>query len=397
MKLSTLLKQFGPLLAVILLFSLSVCGDNSFETEESDQPGTVRIPRIDAPSYFDATDEYIGVISDDKHRFQLFDLQGNVVFSERVEPGGFFMVEMRDYNGFFILGRAETEDLAMYTVYDYSGRKLLDMWCQGVLKAFPSGLHYFSENGNTYMEVSPGAPTIYDSQGDVLAEFSVGTDLWEMTAVNDSLLVLEHYDRVQLISVPTMTVISEIDLDGLHPTGLSMRRSLSPDGTHYAYLAAREIVVCDLYNESAILVPLDFHGEIPSTPVIFLSENADYLLTHDNPLRTQTLDVFKKEDGTYVKMVDDFTIPMDGGGLTPIKGTFISDHIFAASFARSTSTGIQPRTFLYRFDTAEAVASGLAVEGFIWINPQSPDRINRLIIDSDAGTASVSEFSLEGM
>lgn len=389
------------LAGILLLLNSAVFvhshGGGTLVVESPGQDATVGIPRVDEPSHFDATTEHIGVISDNKHQFQLFDLQGNVVFSERHEPGCFFMVQMRDYDGFLILGWSEGNSGPMYAVYDYSGRKLLDTWCRVILKAFPSGQHYFTENGNAYMEVGTGAPTIYDSQGNVLAEFSVGGDQWEMTAVNDSLLVLEHYDRVQLIAVPSMTVLRDIVVDGVRPTGLSMRRSLSPDGTHYAYLADKNIVICDLYNGSAVLVPLDYRGDIPTTPVIFLSPNGDYLLTHDNPRRTQTIDVFKKEGGTYIKLVDDFLIPMEVGGIPPVKGTFISDHVLAASFASWGSNGLQPRTYLYRFDTAEAVASGLALEGFIWINPQSPERINRLTIDTDAGTGSVGEVQVRDM
>ena len=391
------LKLTGALLVLYALTALPALGSDRLEVNMLDQSNAVHVPRFGEPSHFDATTEYIGVISDEKRHFQLFDLQGNVVISERMDTGMFFMVQMRDYDGFFILGWSEGNSGPMYAVYDYSGRKLLDTWCRVILKAFPSGEYYFTENDNAHMEIGTGPPTIYDSQGKVLAEFSGRGDLWEMTAVNDSLLVLEHYNRVQLIAVPSMTVLSDISVDGVRPTGLSMRRSLSPDGTHYAYLTDKSIVICDLHNESAVLVPLDYRGDIPTTPVIFLSPNADYLLTHDNPRRTQTIDVFKKEGGTYIKTVDDFTIPMDGGGIPPVKGTFVADHVFAATFARYGSNGLQPRTYLYRFDTPEAVADGQALEGFVWIDPQSPERINRLTIDGDAGTASVSEVRIRGM
>ncbi|MDH3891941.1 MAG: hypothetical protein OEV49_12730 [candidate division Zixibacteria bacterium] len=397
MKNTLLSKTAIPVLVLYMLVSLPACGDKSLDTGDSDQPNAFRIPRLDEPSHFDATEEYMGVVSDNKHSFQLFDLQGNVVFSEHLDPGGFFMVQMRDYDGFFILGRTDRKGSEMYAAYDYSGQQLLDMWCRALLRAFPSGQYYFTENDNTLMESSPGKPTIYDSQGNMLAEFSITTDSWEMTAVNDSLLVLEHYDRVQLISVPDMSIISDIAVNGVRPAGASMKRSLSSDGTHYAYLTAKHIVVCDLYNESVALVPLDTFDDIPISPAIFLSPNGDYLLIHHNPLRTQTIDVLAKDGERYVKTVDDFTIPMEAGYIPPVGGTFVSEHIFAASFASWGSNGLQPRTFLYRFDTAEAVASGLALEGFIWINPQSPERINRLTIDSEAGTASISEFNLGDM
>jgi hypothetical protein len=338
---------------------------------------------VDWPYFIDGTDEVIGIISENCKLFTLYGKDGTPRFSARSAKGRFVSVKISQYDGVVLLADVVGDELYWYTAYDYDGTKIFESEKMvGPMEASPTGKFYYTIND---FVMGAGRPAVYGKDGRLLAEYGHSSGFWEMKAIGDSMVLFQDGPRLRTISVPAMTVVTEMEVTGIDPPMIAfLFTSLSPDGRHYAFSGRDKIAVCDLENSDVLFVDKPRHNDRSLNVDFLLAPGGEHLVLFWTPaIGTHQVQVWKRDSNRFLMTAEKRGLPFDTAMELPIRSHVITDGFCALNFF-TDRRNLAFRAYLFDYGSAEGAAlGGEVVTGFASLAPHSEHDIRVLEVDAD--------------
>ena len=154
-----------------------------------------------------------------------------------------------------------------------------------------------------------GRPTVWDATGNLLAEFDIKYGMWQMAAINDSLLLFQDWNHLKIISIPSMAVEKEYVVEGIIQPPIKSFSSMDPSGDYYAFESEYKITICNLINGDIQLIDKSSVGYRRGR--IGLSEAGEYLYCFHSR-RNITVTIFQRFKEGYEAIAVNQEVPFDG-------------------------------------------------------------------------------------
>ena len=353
------------------------------------------VPRVDWIYHIDAGDGYVAVITNDRKSFQLFGTSAKTGFSLNEEGNGlFFRVSMDSRSGFVLVGNALYEGSHQYVGYDYNGRVVLGpLETQNDVEIDPTGRFFYSvyDIGNDYNH-----PTIYDSTGNIMAEFK-SSGLWDLKVLDPFHILFCDQNRIQVLLYPDMTVEKEIMPPHEHVRG-DLSSAISPDGIVYAYVVYDKIFIIDLESGKISHVPNQMINIVPTHPEMAISSNGDYLAIFQPIGGKQAVRILQKHDTDYVQIVDGFEVPVPPG-YAAYRSFAIGDSFCIVNYFTGSDNRIDFKSFVFEFPQGRTDSlAGEALDGLATIDSsRKPQRSSFRVTDISPGAASTRLVKIRDM
>ncbi len=335
------------------------------ETFLDNMPMKTRIGGLDMANGFIAM--LTDTIIDFGNEFILFDSNGNKVFSKKsIQNKCYWYLDLKSCNGVIILGEGPPEGRNYFSAYDYSGKMLIAPFLTGksynpVLSS-PSMKYLYSRNEDILND--GGKPTVWDATGNLLAEFDIKNGLWQMAAINDSLLLFQDWNYLKIISIPSMAVEKEYFVEGIIPPPIESFSSMDPSGDYYAFEGEYKLAICNLTNGDIQLIDKSSVGYRRGR--IGLSEAGEYLFCFHSR-RNITVTIFQRFKEGYDVIAVNQKVPFDGEVNVLYMGPYFYNNkcIINAENVTHSPDGIEYKSFIFDvFGMAENMVNGVALNGF---------------------------------
>ncbi|MCP4704357.1 MAG: hypothetical protein GY865_07085 [candidate division Zixibacteria bacterium] len=304
-------------IVLITLVSSAIAQDKSTlqaikvsETFLDNMPLKTRIGGLDMANGFIAmfTDSFVNR----RNEFMLFDSNGNEIISKRsTENMSFWHLDLKSCDGAVIVGEGVPEGRNYFSAYDYSGKMLISPFSTGKstnpVMSSPSMKYLYSRNEDILS--GSGEPMVWDATGNLLAEFDVENSMWQMAAINDSLLLFQDWNHLKIISIPSMAVKKEYVVNGIIPPPIESFCSMDPSGDYYAFEGEYKLAICNLTNGDIQFIDKGNVGYRRGR--IGLSESGEYLFCFHSR-RNITVTIFQRFKEGYRAIGVNQKVPFDG-------------------------------------------------------------------------------------
>jgi len=335
------------------------------ETFLDNMPVKTRIGGLDMANGFIAmlTDSFI----DFRNEFILFDSNGNEIISKRSsENMSYWYLDLKSCNGVIILGEGVPEGRNYFSAYDYSGKMLISPFLTGKsynpVLASPSMKYLYSRNEDILSDI--GEPTVWDASGNLLAEFDIKYGMWQMAAINDSLLLFQDWNHLEIISIPSMVVEKEYVVEGIIPPPIESFSSMDPSGDYYAFESEYKLIICNLTNGDIQLIDKSSVGYRRGR--IGLSESGEYLFCFHSR-RNITVTIFQRFKEGYEAIAINQKVPFDGEVDLIYIGPYFWNNkcIINAENVTQSPRVLEYRSFIIDISNlAENRVNGVTLQGF---------------------------------
>jgi hypothetical protein len=188
-------------------------------------------------------------------------------------------------------------------------------------------------------------PVLFGPDGSELVRFDNITDDWELVPVNDSSLIYRDGGVSKLISFPHLAVLQEFVADyGGRP--VHHRHALSPNDSHFAYLTAKRIVVCDLQTGNVHYLPNGERNGVPFSPILSLCRDGRTLI-HTLPDQGKfNITLFQLSEEGYRTASEPMPIPLDGRAWNLGRDWFLGDDVLVSNYAILDPAGVSYQSVL---------------------------------------------------
>ena len=356
----------------------------SFELSKVDTSEAYEIPEVVWLDYIDCAGKYTGIIHADKKSFQLTDSYGRVVFSlSSRDHRVFYFVQMTSPKGVVLLGETGGEGDRSYSAYTFDGQTIFqDIVPRGPLRSSRTGSYFFTVN---QCAISVCGPEIYDHNGNLLASLRVGSRRWQLTSMNDSGVVLLQGNKIHKLAVPSMETLVDMTVDSLWEP-MDLQTAATSNGQYFAYTERNKLTVCD-FNDQSIYV-MEIARGFEDAPLKFgvaLSPQGQYVFCYESFRPSPSLYIFKKESETYVRLVEDYKMPLEAKVFCAAEKSFANEELCALNFYLRSSSGREFRSFVFDYARASeqevpgVVVDGLFVESQMGSATYSIYRLNRVL------------------
>lgn len=321
----------------------------------------------------------------------VFDLDGKLLFSRSSTQGcAFYLVDLRTTPGFIFVTEWIAEGAYRTFVLEKDGSIVAEVRDESPVQS-TTGLAYMYTTNNFSFGSSP---RVYDGEGRVIADLTPASGIWELQALDDSLLLFHNSDRIQILQVPEMTVQREFQLPDVRPTS-PRRTAVSPDGSHYAYRSLDGLVVCNLESGAMHVLPHEMSRSYIRKPHCVLSRAGELVLTHDRNGLSCTL--FRRGESGYSKVTDFTAGPRGHVDFTYKTSLFVGPYCVINYFDDSEDEVILRS---YQFDwskVAPGLVNGNAFDGYLVPCEPAGAPVFRLLSPGSQpdATASISTVRIE--
>ncbi len=335
------------------------------ETFLDNMPVKTRIGGLDMANGFIAmlTDSFI----DFRNEFIIFDSNGNEILSKRSpENMSYWHLDLKSCSGVIILGEGVPEGRNYFSAYDYTGKMLISPFLTGKstnpVMSSPSIKYLYSRNEDILSD--RGRPTVWDATGNLLAEFDIKYGMWQMAAINDSLLLFQDWNHLKIISIPSMAVEKEYVVEGIIQPPIKSFSSMDPSGDYYAFESEYKITICNLINGDIQLIDKSSVGYRRGR--IGLSEAGEYLYCFHSR-RNITVTIFQRFKEGYEAIAVNQEVPFDGEVDLIYIGPYFWNNrcIINAENVTQSPRVLEYKSFIIDIsDLADNQVNGVALQGF---------------------------------
>jgi hypothetical protein len=323
------------------------------------------LPKGRYSSQFDIFGEYICVvpIKDDDKLAILYNRYGDTVFTVSDTGHGRFWLVAADPD-LLLLARAQAECSGYFDVYDYSGRKQVRLdKIEGLLGHSPSGAYYHTNFDPVLCSV---VPILYDKNGLEIARFRYGRNGWNLTAVNDSIIIYKESNILSWYHVPRGIVIREHAMESVPLFYMGAHSSINRDGVVYAYDNSESVVIYRDSTKQTIVIDKDEIGQVHNMWSSFwLDESGNFLICQYG-LGSETLICVLQYTGEeYRKIIDNYAIPRLQYMGHVFRNPSFHDSLCAINFCGRSETGLRLCSFIFSFLTPDHITYGVSLNGGI--------------------------------
>jgi hypothetical protein len=318
------------------------------------------LPVVDWPYFIDGTDEVIGIISENCKLFTLYGKDGTPRFSARSAKGRFVSVKISQYDGVVLLADVVGDELYWYTAYDYDGTKIFESEKMvGPMEASPTGKFYYTIND---FVMGAGRPAVYGKDGRLLAEYGHSSGFWEMKAIGDSMVLFQDGPRLRTISVPAMTVVTEMEVTGIDPP----------------------MIAFDLENSNVLFVDKPRHSDRSLNVDLLLAPGGEHLVLFWTPvIGTHQVQVWKRDSDRFLMTAEKRGLPFDTPMELSIRSHVITDGFCGLNYF-TDRRNLAFRAYLFDYGSADGAAfGGEVVTGFASLAPHSEHEVRVVEVDAD--------------
>lgn len=340
------------------------------------------IPRITWLFDMDADDGYIATLDKDAGLFRLFG-PGGEVFSKKADANNYYYavrIEPTANIIFVLRGGSPRGGIG----FDYDGRKVF-----GPVKSLQPMM--VSPNGKicySFFEIGEyiSIPELYDSDGNHLATFHPRPVIWDIKILDDSTLLYRHLDTVRIISYPVIDTLSKFIVPSKDQSYNRVRSAVSGDGSYYAYVGQKTIIILDVRKGEIFLAPDDIVDEYADRHPA-LSDNGEFLIMNHSPRGVEKVSIYMKSGRQYEAVVDTFVVPVPDE-FAFWEYTILMNRYCAISYFAGSATGLIFKSFLFDFMVSyEEEITGRILNGMVTVDSNNDDPAHFRLTSTDSGYA----------
>jgi hypothetical protein len=347
---------------LLLILPNVVAGQPEIDSIKQSGEASDVIPTVNWIYHIDVGDGYVGIISDSRQQFDLFDKNSKSVFSLAPDSGNiFYFMSMRSNTELVLIGEMIIEGRLIFSGYDYRGNLILGpLAAQNEVEITPCRKFFYSVYDAAYYY---NRPKLYDRDGHKIGELELSESQWDIQIMDDSLLLCRDGNRLDILSYPDLSLKKKILINHTKESDFP-KSALSMDGWSYAYLAYDKIIVCDLKSGEEFFIPNRFVNDIPSYPNLNISNGGNYLILDWGT----EIEVYKKGPDGFEKSIDSLAIPLQDGYFL-FRSVMINDRYCAKGYLRYSKGSTEFWSFLFNFSGKEDSASqGIIIDGLVTLD-----------------------------